>query len=246
MIIKKLSCYIFEFLFPTQCIVCENPGSILCRECFRHIPIKKYDLCPICQKIETFAGRVCNLCENEKKKIYLDGIIIASYYKHPILRDTIYRYKYGFIRKLAWPLARILLKKLFLLETFPFELFAFTPVPLHKKRRQWRGFNQSELLGQKLKRILFKNDLDILFIPDLLVRQRYNKPQMKIHSTQDRKKNIIGCFTLNKNFIKKVPRKIIIIDDVLTTGSTLNECAKILKRHGAEKVWGLVLARQGS
>lgn len=237
--------FIFRLLFPAQCIICEKPGINLCQKCFKYIPIKKMDFCPLCQRVETFAGRVCNVCENEKQKIYFDGIIVASYYRHPILREIIYRYKYGFIQKLAWPLSKIFLKKLFLLETFPFDEFTFTAVPLHYKRYQWRGFNQAEILGNKMKKILYQNSLDIKFLPNLLVREKYLKPQMKIHSTKDRRKNIVGCFSINPKFSKKAPRKIIIIDDILTTGATLNECAKILKKNGAEKVWGLVLARQG-
>lgn len=235
----------WDLLFPTYCVVCEKPGSYLCRECFKSIPINLTNLCPICQKAETFAGRVCNVCENENKKIYLDGVIVASYYRHPVLRETIYHYKYGFLQKLAWSLARILLDKLFLLETFPFEQFTFAAVPLHHKRYQWRGFNQAELLGKKLQKILSQNQIDIDFLPNLLLREKYLKPQMKIHSTLERKKNIIGCFSINKELPKKLPDKIIIIDDIITTGATLEECAKVLKRRGVQKVWGLVLARQG-
>jgi len=241
----NIRAFLLDLLFPVQCVVCEKPGRYLCGNCFRHIPVKTVNLCPVCQNTETFAGRVCNLCENDKEKFYLDGIIVASYYRHPILRELIYRYKYGFIRELARPLAKLILKKLFLLETFPFEEFTFTAVPLHNKRYQWRGFNQAALLGKNLQKILSQNALDVAFLPDIIVRQKYIKPQMKIHSTKDRKKNIIGNFSINENFRRKIPQKIILIDDVLTTGATLNECAKILKRHGAEKVWGLVLARQG-
>jgi len=237
--------FILNLFFPAHCIICEKPGKHLCVDCFKRIPVKIIDLCPICQKIETFAGRVCNTCENKHEKIYLDGVIVASYYKHPILKEAVYRFKYGFIQQLAWPLAKTLAKKLFFLETFPFEEFTFTAVPLHRKRRVWRGFNQATLLGKKLRKLFYQNDLDVDFLPDLLLRRKYFKPQMKIHSTKDRKKNIVGCFSINPALRKKIPRKIIIVDDVLTTGATLNECAKILKRHGAEKVWGLVLARQG-
>jgi competence protein ComFC len=237
---------ILELLFPAECIICEKAGKYLCNGCSDYIPLKRTDLCPLCQKTETFAGRVCIVCENAREKIYLDGVIVASFYKHPILREAIYRFKYSFIQQLAWPLAKILAKKLFVLETFPFEEFVFTAVPLHPKRRQWRGFNQAELLGAKLKKLFEQNNLEIQFIPDLLVREKYFKPQMKIHSTEERKENIVDCFTINPAYAKKIPRKIIIIDDVITTGATLNECAKVLKKHGAELVWSLVLARQSS
>jgi len=162
-----------------------------------------------------------------------------------VLREAIYRFKYSFIQKLAWPLAKILARKLFVLGTFPFEEFVFTAVPLHQKRHQWRGFNQAERLGVKLKKLFRQNNLEIQFIPDLLVRRKYLKPQMKIHSTEERRQNIVDCFALNPVYARCVPPKIIIIDDIITTGATLNECAKVLKAHGAQFVWGLVLARQG-
>jgi len=238
--------FILELLFPAECIICERPGRYLCSRCSREVPVKRVDLCPLCQKTETFAGRICNLCEVARQKTYWDGIIVASFYRHPVLREAIYRFKYSFIQKLAWPLTKILARKLFILETFPFEEFVFTAVPLHRKRREWRGFNQAELLGAKLQKLFRQNNIDIRFAPDLLVRKRYLKPQMKIHSTEERKRNIVGSFALNPRFAGRLPQKIIVVDDVITTGATLNECAKILKKHGAQIVWGLVLARQGS
>jgi len=242
----KLLDFLLELLFPAECIICQKPGKYLCARCARYIPVKRIDFCPLCQKTETFAGRICNVCENEHEKTYWDGIIVASFYRHPILREVIYRYKYSFIQKLAWPLTKVLVRKLFALERFPFEEFVFTAVPLHPKRREWRGFNQAELLGTKLKKLFQQNNLEIQFIPDLLVREKYLKPQMKIHSTQERRQNIVDNFTLNPKLTGRIPRKIIIIDDVITTGATLNECAKVLKEHGAQFVWGLVLARQDS
>lgn len=234
-----------DLLFPKNCVVCESPGRYLCLDCFRHIPINKTDLCPICQNIETFAGRVCNVCENEQEKIYLDGIIVASYYKNPILKEALYRFKYNFIRGLAGSLAKLLAIKLLRLSSFPLERFTLSPIPLHPKRKTWRGFNQAELLAKKLQFSLNKKGVGINYLPDLLTREINVKPQMKIKSTKARKENITGCFRFNKAYSKNSPRKIILVDDITTTGATLNECAKVLKRHGAEKVWGVVLGRQG-
>lgn len=234
-----------NLFFPENCIICEKSGNYLCRDCFQRIPIKPTNFCPFCQNIETFAGRTCNICENNKKNIYLDGVIVASYYRHPILKDLIYRYKFGFIQKLAWPSSLLLTKKIYQLETFPFEDFVFSAVPLHSKRERWRGFNQSVLLGKKLQKFLSQEGLNVEFIPDLLIRNKYKKPQTRIHSNEEREKNIINSFSVNKPYSLNTPRRIILIDDVITTGATLNECAKILKKHGVMVVWGLVLARQG-
>ncbi|MBM3255916.1 MAG: ComF family protein [Candidatus Moranbacteria bacterium] len=236
---------LLNILFPRHCVICETPDSYLCKNCFGAIPIRKTNLCPVCQNIETFAGRVCNVCENEKRKIYLDGLIIASYYKNPVLRETLFRFKYNFIQGLSFSLAKVLAKKILSLSEFPFTDFTLVPIPLHPKRQLWRGFNQAALLVKKLQLLLDKKEVFVETSPTLLIREKNSKPQMKIKSTLVREKNIVGSFIFNKAFTNNTPKKIILVDDIATTGATLNECAKILKRHGAEKVWGLVLGRQG-
>ena len=237
---------LLNLLFPAKCIVCEKYGNYLCRECFDYLPVNRTNVCPVCERQETFAGRVCNFCENGKKKIYLDGLFVASYYRQPILKTAICLLKYNFVQPLSLPLAEILLKKIFTLADFPFERFALVPVPLHAKRFSWRGFNQSELLGENLRKLLEKENLKMDCLSNLLLRHKNVKPQMKIKSMNLRKKNIAGCFSLNEKFVREIPENVILIDDVITTGATLEECAKILKNKGVQKIWGLVLARQSS
>jgi len=109
------------------------------------------------------------------------------------------------------------------------------PVPLHKKRLRWRGFNQSELLAKGIKKY-FNLDLRL----DELIRTKHKKPQTKL-SGRKRKENVKGCFFWKGDWLDG--KNIILVDDVITTGSTLNECAKVLKENGAGEVWGLVVAR---
>ena len=109
------------------------------------------------------------------------------------------------------------------------------PVPLHSKRRRWRGFNQAEIIAKEVADH-FKLD----FNSDKLVRTKHKKPQAKL-GERDRKSNIIDCFYWNGSELAN--RNVILIDDVVTTGSTLNECARILKDNGAGEVWGLVVAK---
>lgn len=109
------------------------------------------------------------------------------------------------------------------------------PVPLHLKRERWRGFNQSKLLAQNVANYLN------LEMSDKLIRIKYKKAQAKISAKQERLQNIKGCFKWTGKDLGG--QNIIIIDDIVTTGSTLNEIAQVLKKNNAGEVWGLVVAR---
>jgi len=113
--------------------------------------------------------------------------------------------------------------------------FIITPVPLHKSRERWRGFNQASLLAEKIGKVM---EWD--FIPDLLVRTKYTLSQVRLKG-DDRRINVENAFTLNTTYVIQ-NTSYVVFDDVVTTGSTLKEMAKVLKRAGAKKVWGLTLA----
>jgi predicted amidophosphoribosyltransferase len=109
---------------------------------------------------------------------------------------------------------------------------------------RWRGFNQAELLARYLGTNLTPG-FEIMVSTKALLRNKYTIPQMQIKNNLQRKTNIKGSFSLNKdckNLIKN--KNILLVDDIATTGSTLFECTKILKKKGAKKVYGIVLAKQ--
>jgi len=108
------------------------------------------------------------------------------------------------------------------------------PVPLSKKRLKWRGFNQAEIIANILADN-FKLEIDA----KNLKRIKNTKPQAKLNE-RERRNNLADCFSWLGD--KLNGRNIILVDDVATTGSTLNECAKVLKQAGASEVWGLVVA----
>jgi len=115
------------------------------------------------------------------------------------------------------------------------------PIPLHWQRHNWRGFNQAELLGQ-----MIADGLGIGFIPDLLMRHKKTKPQSKLDK-ETRAKNIQGAFAINKKTLKlsnSKTLKLLLFDDVWTSGATLKEAGQVLKRNGVKQVWGLTLARK--
>jgi ComF family protein len=112
------------------------------------------------------------------------------------------------------------------------------PIPLHKFRKNWRGFNQSELIGKYLSAAMGWD-----YLEDLLIRSKYKTPQTVL-KIGDRKKNIKGVFTLNPKYKRHIAeyQNLILFDDVYTTGSTMKEAASVVKKAGVEKVYGLVLA----
>ena len=121
---------------------------------------------------------------------------------------------------------------------FP-EKFLVVPVPLHWTRQNWRGYNQAEILAKIAAEVF-----DFEFTPNIVRRTRFTKPQTQL-TRKKRLKNIHGAFALCDDLAKeKIKGKsILLIDDVWTTGATLKECAKVLKRNGANKVWALTLTK---
>jgi ComF family protein len=122
-----------------------------------------------------------------------------------------------------------------------FNIFESNPllvaVPLHLRRLNWRGFNQSELLTKALA-----DTFQMEIVVDVIERVGSAIPQAEIKNREERLKNLNGVFKI-RNEDKLIGREVILIDDICTTGATLNECAKVLKANGASKVVALVIAR---
>jgi ComF family protein len=116
--------------------------------------------------------------------------------------------------------------------------FLFCAVPLHKSKLKQRGFNQAEEIAKHLS-----NFLDIPFLSDVLIKTKKTLPQMSLNKDQ-RLKNVSDCFKINPQKKNQIAKKnILLVDDVFTTGATMEECAKILKENRAQSVWGVVVAR---
>jgi ComF family protein len=111
------------------------------------------------------------------------------------------------------------------------------PVPLHRKRLRERGYNQSRLLAQELAKLT-----GLPLADDCLIRKRHTPPQARTTTVDERQSNVADAFScLNRRL---EDRQVLLIDDVSTSGSTLDACARALKEAGASSVWGLVLARE--
>ena len=151
-----------------------------------------------------------------------------------VIRKAVHEFKYHNLRAISGQLAHFLGDYL---TDNPISYDVIVPVPLHRKRLKERGYNQAALLSTELSNItgIPVNDTS-------LVRCIYNMQQAKTRNVEERRQNVIGIFScLNKELFEK---KVLLIDDVTTSGATLNACASVLKKAGATSVWGLTLARE--
>lgn len=251
----KIKKNILDTLFPISCAFCQKPEEWICQECLDKIEILTEQVCPYCEKIPSSQGKICSHCQEifwtKNKPASLDGLIVTSRYEKMGLARLIHFYKYNFVQDLSWPLGKLLLKAFWKNNSpLPDQI---VPIPLHRRRLRWRGFNQAELLAKYLSENLSPGFI-IPLAGDIVERKKYTTAQMKIKNYQERQKNLQGAFVLNyevetqnfasQNFASLQDKTILLVDDICTTGSTLFECAQVLKQAGAQKVWGIVLARQ--
>jgi ComF family protein len=193
--------------------------------------------CVLCKKQTNYS----KICENCKKKTALKAVFVVANYNNQILQNLLHNLKYNFVEEISDYLSDLIIKYLELNNIFEFFQInsnntILCPVPLHKKRYLARGFNQSELLAQKLN-VYYK-------IPqkDLLIRQINTISQISLNR-QERQINLKNAFVFNDQEIIK-NKKILLIDDVVTTGSTLIETAWVLEQKGFNEIYGLVIAQR--
>ena len=156
-----------------------------------------------------------------------------------MVRKAILGLKYKFASQIAEDLVEFVINNLEKSKLTFGKKARFTTIPLYWRRENWRGFNQSELMGRAIS-----SKLGWDFKPDLLKREKFARPQTELKK-EERVKNIRGAFSLNPDYQSLAigHQPLILFDDVWTTGATIKEAAKVLKRNGAKKVWGLTLAR---
>lgn len=229
--------FILNLLFPKLCVGCKFPGDYLCGNCLKELSILKIQSCPNCRR-KNFEGEFCN--EKCAKGFSFDQLLICmNYGNDSLLKKLIVQFKYKFSEELIEVLGKII-KHQFAYFSHKFcEGALAVPIPLHKKRMNYRGFNQAGLLAEYLTRC-FCN----LEFYDCLQRENFYKAQAKL-GRSSRLQNVKGTISLKKEFKNNFIRgkTVILVDDVATTCSTLNECSRVLKNAGAKYVCGLVLAR---
>lgn len=217
------------WLFPRRCLGCARVGSHLCEECVnRFIPMHQL-ACIECRR-PALGGETHLRCQ---KPYAMDGLL-SGYVYAGLMKVAIAQFKYRLISDLTETLVELLISQADAAPLFG-KPFTLVPVPLSRERLKWRGFNQAMLLAVGLQQAW-----DWPCAPTLLKRQRDTRPQMQL-SSKERVANMVGAFALNRSL--SLPKRVLLIDDVVTTGATMRECGKVLKRAGVKTVWGLSLAQ---
>ena len=209
---------ILNIIFPRHCISCNIFGSDLCDKCL--------SLCPGAERESA------------------DWISPIFDYRHPPIKKAIWFIKYKNKKNLISIFSEILyyviieeLSELKMMENFQEPILI--PIPLSKKRYRERGFNQAELLCKKI--IKLDQHKYLRLEKNILIKTKETKHQVSIKNRQERLKNLSGSFTVKNNETLK-GKNIILIDDVTTTGATLNEARKTLKKAGVNKVFAFTIA----
>jgi len=230
-----------SLLFPEKCAFCRTllltrgeEIPVLCLACEKEIQWMVPPHCPRCGRPFP-KGSTSHLCSDcLKQKLFFDwGRAVVLY--QGVLAEAIRRFKYHGDISLAGPLG--LFWNRMNLEDLSFE--AILPVPLHPARLRERGFNQALLLGKILAKIHNKKVL-----PKALRRIRNTIPQVQLDHSE-RERNVRGAFAVREKQ-EILDKRLLLVDDVFTTGATVNECARVLKKSGAKEVFILTLARVGA
>ena len=232
-----------DTVFPIRCIGCgrlssEHKRRYLCASCISSIKLRIKFECIGC-KNNTDLGKTCYKCRSSNPT---DQLLIVLDYGNPLVVKMVKCFKYRFIQEIINPLSAVMRK--YIIKLSRERCFNISgdgpiiiPVPLHQRRLNWRGFNQAELIAQSLS-----NALQAKTEMNCLRRIRKSRPQAEIEEKAERLKKPRGQFELI-NTESIIGRTVILVDDVCTTGATLNECARLLKNIGVKEVIGFVIAR---
>lgn len=231
---------LLDLLFPPRCVACGASGALLCARCLASIRVPEPPICRRCGRSlpnhsQINAAAVCALCASGRELPSLDGLRAASIYEGAV-RQAILTLKFRGQRRLAQPLAD-LLALCYRREALSADLIV--PVPLHASRRRQRGFDQATLLAQALHA-----RLGIPVRTDLLARTRATRAQMTL-SRSERLTNVSGAFALTSSSapMSLAGKRVLLVDDVTTTGSTMDAAASALREVHPAAIWGVAVAR---
>jgi ComF family protein len=220
---------LLDLVFPPRCASCRQPGAWLCAACRAQITLIQSPICPRCGRpLASPSASLCPVCCHAPPA--LDGIRAVAFFEGP-LRLAIHHFKYRNGQPLATPLGQLLADYL-TRHHLPADVIV--AVPLHPTRLRERGYNQSALLARQLSQAT-----GLPVVEGCLRRVRVTVPQIDLTAAQ-RRENVTGAFDCADD--RLAGQRVLLIDDVYTTGATLEACAAAVRAHGARSVWALALA----
>lgn len=243
--IKEILHFVNKIIFPKRCVFCDTllPFTkneiYICEKCKSHIEFIGNNFCHKCgAKIDNSNKLYCTSCINNQKNInsnYNYGLGLCRY--NDATKESIHRLKYLNRPEYAEFYGKIIAKKYYnLIKNM--KLDCFIPVPLHKNRLLKRGYNQSELLANNISDYLKNKGVEINVRNDILYRKNNTNSLNKLDAN-DRQKELNNAF-----YSKTIDdiKNVCIIDDIYTTGATIESCARVLKDSGVQNIYFLTIA----
>lgn len=217
--------YLLDLVFPRFCLFCNQYGADVCEICSQK-KFQRYtrQQCHICRQLTRDRELVHKSCAANSS---LDGVLVAVHYSAEAKR-YLEQFKYNYYRSFAQEIVQMMT---FTLANSQLEYSKITAVPLHRKREWERGFNQAEVLAKLIDKRKYTS---------LLIRKHHTSQQAKL-LRYERLENVKDVFVIKQNI--SIPKSVLLVDDVMTTGATLEECAKVLKKAGVSRVYACVWAR---
>lgn len=228
---------LLDIIFPKYCINCRKIGDYICAKCFTYLSFDVEKICVVCN-FPSFNGFTHPKC---KGKYVVDGVFSSISYRG-VAKKMIIKFKYDpYLTGLKNAMTDLFYEGIIQKEEFHKilvnEKTILVPIPLHSSKERKRGYNHAYILAIELSKRLK------LPVIKALKRIKNTKTQINLRK-EDRRNNLKDAFQIDSKFVNQINRKqVFLVDDVFTTGSTLLEAGKILKKAGAFKVWGLTLAR---
>jgi ComF family protein len=255
---EHVAASLFFTFFPADCRICGSPliqvsRLPVCRSCLLALRPLQGSYCAVCGEALHFPPRIecgevgCEEAPRESRCLLCQRIdppferAVAFGRYDGELRDLIHLLKFQQVRPAAEILGRMLAEAMANLEpAMPVGTIVVVPVPLHKRKRAQRGFNQADMIAQAALKSLSRPKRFQL-CSGLLIRRRETGSQIGLTRHQ-RRENLRGAFAVNDP-TRILRRDILLVDDVFTTGTTASECARVLLRAGAARVWVATVAR---
>lgn len=230
---------LLDLLYPVRCPVCGEivipKDQMICKGCKEQLIYIEEPRCKRCSKpIEVEEKEYCNDCE---RKIFHYERGFAVWVYNDTMRNSIAAYKYHSKKEYSKFYIYEMLR-LYKIALHKLSLDAIIPVPIHRSKYLERGYNQAEILAKGIGR-----DLNLPVLANLLVRSKKTLPQKKL-SDKERLKNLSEAFAVNEQFLStgiSSIKKVLLVDDIYTTGSTVEACSHLLKSHGIDEVYFIVL-----
>lgn len=223
---ERASRSLLNLLFPPRCVICHREGEWFCAACRAQVELIAPPICDRCGR--PLHGQSCPFCLESPLEI--DALRAVAFFDG-VMREAIHCFKYQRRPELALQFGSMLSDYL---TAQPFTVDLLVPVPLHSERERWRGYNQALLLARETA---LHQRLALWY--NVIERTRATPPQVGLDA-RARRENVRDAFVAKEQV---AGARVLLIDDVCTTGATMNACAIALKRRGAMAVWGLALAR---